>query len=130
MRVIGIDHVALRVRDLEEMTAFYVERLGLSLDRRRDDLGLVHLRAGDVLLDLVAADGVLGRRSALKAKSANLDHLCLSVAAFDADDVASALRAIGASAEAPMHRYGAGGDALSIYLRDPEGNGLELRGGA
>lgn len=57
-----LDHVVLRVRDLDRSEAFYRTLLGCEVARRRDDLGLRHLRAGASMIDLVAVDGKLGRR--------------------------------------------------------------------
>ena len=56
-----IDHVVLRVRDAEAMERFYVDVLGCQEERRQDEIGLVQLRAGDSLIDLVALDSKLGR---------------------------------------------------------------------
>ena len=55
-----IDHVVLRVIDLEKMLSFYCGVLGCSLERRQDDLGLIQLRAGNSLIDLVPITGKLG----------------------------------------------------------------------
>ncbi len=56
-----IDHVVLRVADVAAMQRFYCEVLGCQEERRQDEIGLVQLRAGDSLIDLVALDGKLGR---------------------------------------------------------------------
>jgi len=85
IRPSAIDHLVLRVRDAQAMAAFYIEVLGCSLERRRDDIGLVQLRAGESLIDLVSVDGTLGRQggAAPGAEGRNLDHFCLRVS--DAD---------------------------------------------
>ena len=57
-----------------------------------------------------------------------MDHLCLNVGNMDASAIAAYLAAKGVAAAAPVMRYGATGDRLSIYLNDPEGNSVELRG--
>lgn len=130
MRVTGIDHVVLRVADLGRSTAFYTEVIGCCIERCRDDLGMIQLRAGDALLDLVAQGGPLDRHSGegAAAPGGNLHHLCLRIADFDPDDVRAALAAHGIASGEPALRHGAGGEALTIYLTDPDGNGLELRG--
>jgi len=126
----SLDHLVLRVRDLEGMTRFYTEVLGLTVERRADTIGMVQLRAGAQLVDLVAVDGMLGRQggAAPGKEGRNLDHFCLNVEDFDLDSVIAHLQAHGVTAGESGRRYGAGGFGVSVYLADPEGNGLELRG--
>lgn len=130
LEITGIDHLVLRVRDLEAMTRWYTDVLGLSVAKRNAPMGLVHLRAGGSLIDLVAVDGPLGRAggAAPGAEARNVDHLCLNVADFDLARVTAHLEARGVAVGETAERYGAGGDGVSVYLTDPEGNGLELRG--
>lgn len=129
IRISAIDHVVLRVRDFDRMIAFYRDVLGCPLEWRRDDLGMAHMRAGKALIDLVDINGELGRKGgAAPGKEArNMDHLCLQVEAFDAAAVVRHLKSCGAKVEDPQKRYGAGGEGLSVYLYDPEGNLIELR---
>ncbi|HUZ14083.1 MAG TPA: VOC family protein [Caulobacteraceae bacterium] len=126
----SLDHLVLRVRDLEAMTRFYTEVLGLAPERRSEQIGLVQLRAGAQLIDLVAADGPLGREggAAPGAGGRNLDHFCLNVEDFELGRVVAHLEAHGVTVGESGRRYGAGGFGISVYLKDPEGNGLELRG--
>jgi catechol 2,3-dioxygenase-like lactoylglutathione lyase family enzyme len=130
IRIRDIDHVVLRVRDLERMIGFYCGTLGCALEWRRDDLGLVHLRAGRSLIDLVPVDGPLGRKggAAPGAEGRNMDHLCLRVEPFDAAAIAAHLRARGAQVSEVAPRYGADGNGPSLYVRDPEDNVVELKG--
>jgi glyoxylase I family protein len=130
MKATGIDHVVLRVRDLERAVGFYRDILGCLVDRRRDDLGMVHLRAGPSLIDLVAVDGPLGRGGgpAPGPTGHNMDHLCLRVADFDADEIRAHLVRHGVTIGEIGARYGSTGDGQSLYLEDPDGNRLELRG--
>lgn len=125
-----IDHIVLRVLDMDAMSRFYCDVLGCAVERRQDGLGLLQLRAGRALLDLVAVDGELGRKggAAPGAEGRNLDHVCLRVEPFDASAIRRHLAAAGIASEAPALRYGAGGEGLSIYLHDPEGNMIELKG--
>jgi glyoxylase I family protein len=108
--------------------------LGLTVERRSDQIGMVQLRAGAQLVDLVAADGMLGRQGGAApgvvpgAGGRNLDHFCLNLDDFDLAEVEAHLRAHGIAPGDSGVRYGAGGFGVSIYLTDPEGNGLELRG--
>lgn len=128
--ITGIDHIVLRARDAEALIRFYVEVLGLAVERRQDAIGLVQLRAGSSLIDIVGVDGLLGRTggAAPGAEGRNLDHFCLTVAGFDLQAVRAHLLAHGVEVGEEGLRYGAGGEGLSIYLKDPEGNGVELRG--
>jgi len=126
----GLDHLVLRVVDLDAMTRFYVDVLGCSVERRQDEIGLVQLRAGRSLIDLVPVDGKLGRMggAAPGAQGRNLDHFCLRVEPFDADAIRAHLAAHGVAAGRTESRYGAGGEGPSIYLSDPEANVVELKG--
>ena len=125
-----IDHVVLRVRDLAAMQAFYCEVLGCTVERRQDEIGLLQLRAGDSLIDLIPVDGKLGRMggAAPGVEGRNLDHLCLSVTPFERDAILAHLQAHGVSIGEFGSRYGAEGEGPSQYLSDPEGNVVELKG--
>lgn len=126
----GIDHLVLRVVDLDAMLDFYVHVLGCSVERRVDDIGLVQLRAGRSLIDLVPVDSELGRMggAAPGAEGRNLDHFCLRVEPFDEVAIRAHLAAHGVEAGKTESRYGAEGQGPSIYLSDPEGNVVELKG--
>jgi catechol 2,3-dioxygenase-like lactoylglutathione lyase family enzyme len=130
MIVTGIDHVLLRVRDLDGAVAFYSNVLGCPVERRTDALGFVQLRAGDSLIDLVAVDGQLGRAggAAPGSEGRNMDHFCLRVASFHPEGTPAELSRRGAIMTDAGTRYGATGEGPSIYLVDSEGNRLELRG--
>ncbi len=132
IRPSGIDHVVLRVRDADRAAAFYLEVLGCTLERRRDDIGLVQLRAGRSLIDLVPVDGPLGRAggAAPGEEGRNLDHLCLRVEPFDGEAIRAFLRERGCEPGEVAMRFGAEGKGPSIYVRDPEGNTVELKGPA
>jgi len=131
MRILGIDHVVLRCRDTAAMERFYVDVLGCAVERRRDDLGLIHLRAGSGLIDLVAIGGALGRGGAAPDPNArNVDHLCLRIEPFDAAALERHLAAFGIARGEVHSNYGAEGTGPSIYLTDPEGNIVELKGPA
>ena len=125
-----IDHVVLRVRDAVAMQAFYCDVLGCSEERRQDEIGLVQLRAGASLIDLVTVDGKLGRMggAAPGAEGRNMDHLCLRVEPFDRAAIVAHLEAHGVRIGDFGSRYGAEGEGPSQYLTDPEGNVVELKG--
>ena len=126
----GIDHVVLRVVDVEGMIRFYQDVLGCAVERRKDDLGLIQLRAGRSLIDLVDAAGELGRKGggAPGAVARNMDHFCLRIDPFDESAIRAHLRAHGVEAGELATRYGAEGDGPSLYIEDPEGNTVELKG--
>jgi catechol 2,3-dioxygenase-like lactoylglutathione lyase family enzyme len=130
MTVQGIDHVVLRVRDIGRMVRFYEAALGCAVERRQDELGLVQLRAGRALIDLVDVAGKLGRAGGAPpgADARNMDHLCLRVEPFEPEAIRAHLQAHGARPGEVAPRYGAEGEGPSLYLDDPEGNRLELKG--
>ena len=130
MVVLGLDHIVLRVVDLERMTAFYGEVLGCRVERRQDEIGLVQLRAGSALIDLVPVDGKLGsvKGAAPGREGHNLDHLCLRIEPYDEAAIRSHLAAHGVAVGEAGSRYGAEGEGPSIYLQDPQGNTVELKG--
>lgn len=125
-----IDHVVLRVKEVAAMQAFYCDVLGCTVERRQDGIGLLQLRAGDSLIDLVPVDGKLGRMGgdAPGREGRNLDHFCLAVAPFEREAILAHLRAHGVQVGEFGSRYGAEGEGPSQYLFDPEGNMIELKG--
>ena len=128
-----IDHIVLRVRDITRSEAFYGQVLGCETVRRREDLGLFHLRAGASMIDLVAIEGRLGRKGgdAPGISGRNVDHLCLRIEPFNETDLVAHLEAHGVSPHGPASRnFGAEGDGLSLYFDDPDGNTIELKGPA
>jgi glyoxylase I family protein len=125
-----IDHVVLRVIDLARMQRFYLEVLGCAEVRRQDEIGLVQLRAGSAMLDLVPVDGKLGRMggAAPGREGRNVDHVCFRVEPFDPDAIRAHLASHGVEPGPVESRFGAEGEGPSIYLHDPEGNMIELKG--
>jgi glyoxylase I family protein len=130
IRIREIDHLVLRVRDLRAMLDFYCKALGCMIERKQDEIGLVQLRAGRSLIDLIPVDGPLGRAGGAPpgAEGRNLDHLCLRVEPFDEQALRAHLAAHGVAAGETASRYGAEGPGPSIYIVDPEGNTIELKG--
>ena len=125
-----IDHIVLRVVDLPAMLRFYCEGLGCHVERRQDEIGLIQLRAGRAMLDLVPLDGKLGRAggAAPGQQGHNVDHLCFRVDPFDEPAIRAHLASLGIGAGPVESRYGAEGEGPSIYLSDPQGNVVELKG--
>ncbi|AUH50060.1 VOC family virulence protein [Chromobacterium sp. ATCC 53434] len=120
-RIRGIDHIVLRVADPVRSERFYLETLGCRVVKRQEKLGLVHLDAGSALIDLLAGGEPSG---------SNVDHFCLRVEPFDEDAIRDHLSRLGIAVEPAKQRFGAEGVGPSIYLRDPDGNGVELKGPA
>ena len=127
-----IDHIVLRVVDPDAMVHFYCAGLGCTLEKRQDDIGLIQLRAGQALIDLVPIAGALGRAggAAPAPDGRNVDHFCLRVDPFDPVAIRAQLAPFGVAIGEVARRYGAEGHGPSIYVTDPEGNTVELKGPA
>ncbi|WP_440533116.1 VOC family protein [Variovorax sp. YR566] len=129
--VLRIDHIVLRVKDMERAITFYRDVLGCAIEKRRDDLGLVHLRAGASLIDLVTPDGPLGMQGGALAgvEGRNVDHICLRIEPFDEAAIRALMVAHGVAVNGEVqNNFGAEGNGLSIYIADPDGNTVELKG--
>ena len=119
--VSGFDHLVLVVEDVERSIAWYVDQLGLAPERVEE------WRAGQVLFPSVRIsptaliDLVPGTRG---RERGNVDHFCL-VVDDDVHDVAASGRFD--VVDGPDRRWGARGDATSVYVKDPDGNVVELR---
>ena len=130
IRLREIDHVVLRVRDPARSLAFYCDALGCTVERRQDDIGLIQLRAGRSLIDLVPLSGMLGAAggAAPGATGRNLDHFCVRVEPFDDAAIRAHLAHFAIAAGPTEARAGAEGTGPSIYITDPDGNVVELKG--
>ena len=128
--LLQLDHVVLRVRDLEKSLAFYQGVLGCTLDKVQDRIGLWQVRAGSSLIDLIPLTGALGKLGgAGPAKEGrNLDHFAIQIAPFEEDKIRAHLAAHNVAITDSGRRYGAQGDGPSIYILDPDGNTVELKG--
>jgi len=122
-----IDHIVLRVRDLQRSLAFYCEVLGCTVEREQPELGLTQLRAGRSLIDLVTLDGPLGAGEPPGA-GRNLEHFCVTIAPYEEAALIAWLTGRGVPVREPASRYGAEGEGRSFYIEDPDGNHLELKG--
>jgi catechol 2,3-dioxygenase-like lactoylglutathione lyase family enzyme len=118
-RITGLDHIVLRCADVEASLDFYCGRLGLEPERvdawRRGEAPFPSVRlTPTTVIDLFAGapDG------------GNLDHFCLT---FDGDDDLDAVHAAFPDGTRGDHLFGAQGYASSVYVRDPDGNTVELR---
>jgi catechol 2,3-dioxygenase-like lactoylglutathione lyase family enzyme len=130
MKILGLDHIVLRVRDMQRMVAFWRDALGCTVEKVQPQFGLVHIRAGSALIDLVDIAGKLGTEGggAPSSQGRNLDHFCLRVEPFDPAAIRKRLEGLGVAVDPPKRRFGAEGYGESIYLADPEGNRIELKG--
>jgi glyoxylase I family protein len=125
----AIDHVVLLVRDMAEAQAFYQQVLGCSVDRELPEYGMLQLRAGASLIDLVdigSRQGEWGRPEVEGGR--NMDHVCISTGPCEEQAMRAHLARHGVNIVEEGIRYGAKGDGMSFYICDPSGNQIELKG--
>ena len=130
IKIREIDHVVLRVTDLDRALRFYCDVLGCNEERRVSELGLFQLRAGRSLIDLVDINGQLGKMGGVApgAEGRNMDHFCVRVDPFDEAAIRAHLTAHDIDPGDVATRYGAEGNGPSMYITDPDGNVVELKG--
>ncbi|MFJ9085234.1 VOC family protein [Streptomyces sp. NPDC102384] len=120
MRVKALDHLVLNVADVDKSLEFYAGRLGLAAERVEE------WRAGKVPFPSVRIDDstVIDLFATPRVES-NVDHFCLVVDPLDWQEVidSGAFEVL----EGPVPRWGARGQAQSVYVKDPDGNTVELR---
>ena len=121
LRVMGLDHVVLRVTDIDRAIEFYEQVLGLHVERRRPEIGLVQLRAGTAMIDLVP-------RTEDEDDGRNMDHYAVRIDRMDVPALTAHLKRHGIDPGEVRRRYGAEGYGSSIYITDPDGNTVELKG--
>ena len=126
IQVAGLDHLVLRVADLDRAIKFYGEVLGCHVERRLNEPKLVQLRAGTSMIDLVPAGP--GEQPGKAAGGRNLDHFAVRIGTFDFPALTAHLRKHGIEAGEVRRRYGAEGYGSSLYITDPDGNVVELKG--
>ena len=131
-QIVGLDHVVLRVADVGASLKFYCDVLGCMVEKVQAGLGLTQLRAGHHLIDLVDIAGPLGQMggAAAGADARNMDHFCIRIEPWDEGALRSHLATNGVAIGDSGQRYGAEGTGPSIYVTDPDGNGVELKGPA
>ena len=125
-----IDHIVLRVRDVDRSLHFYCDVLGCTIDKRQESIGLIQVRAGASLIDLIALDGALGRKGGAgpASEGRNVDHFAIQIEPFDKQAIGEHLSAHGVAIVEHGQRYGAQGEGPSVYVLDPDGNTVELKG--
>jgi glyoxylase I family protein len=127
-----LDHVVLRVVDLEASLNFYLQVIGCTMEKEQAGIGLYQVRAGDSLIDLVPVDQALGMMGGAgpAVEGRNLDHFAIQIAPFDLNAIRAHLGTFGVEIGEVGQRYGAEGSGPSVYIRDPDGNVVELKGPA
>ena len=130
VEVLGLDHVVLRVSDIEASLDWYRRVLGCTVERRIEGFGLHQLRAGANLIDLVPVESEAGRPGggAPGKKRRNMEHFAVQLAHFDEGQIRAFLKRRGVEPDAVARRYGARGHGPSLYVSDPDGNTVELKG--
>ena len=129
-RLKSLDHVVLRVTDVERCLVFYETVLGCTVEQARVDIGLYQLRAGDSIIDLADVAGPVGSEGgpAPEATGHNMDHFCVRVEPFDEDQLRRHFASHGVEAGPVLNNWGGDGRGPSLYIKDPEGNGIEVKG--
>ena len=133
IRIKKLDHVVIRAKDSERLIEFYCTVLGCTVEgRSAPEIGLVQLRAGDALIDIVAVESEIGRMggAAPGKEGRNMDHFCVRLETFDEQAIREHLAKHGVTGSKLEQRVGAEGLGPSIYVQDPEGNTVELKGAA
>ncbi|MDP6981101.1 MAG: VOC family protein [Myxococcota bacterium] len=130
IEVRGLDHVVLRTIDTAAVRRFYGDVLGCTVERESEALGLIQLRAGTALIDLMPVAGPLGKLGGAPpaTEGRNVDHFCLRLESFDEANLRGHLEKHGVEPGDVATRYGAEGNGPSMYIEDPDGNVVELKG--
>ncbi len=130
IKALGLDHVVLRVRSIPRACEWYAAVLGCKVERVLPSRGLTQLRAGASLIDLVDVNSPAGKSGGAAAglKRRNMDHFCVQLADFSEKKIIAHLKRKGIKPGTVSRRYGALGHGPSMYLTDPDGNTLELKG--
>ena len=128
--ILGLDHVVLRTSDMDQALKFYCDLLGCNIERTIADMGLIQLRAGRSLIDLVDVHAPLGKQGGPPPgrDGHNVDHICIRIDPFESDRLIAHLEANSITPGDIGRRYGADGYGLSMYINDPDGNTVELKG--
>jgi glyoxylase I family protein len=130
LEVLAIDHIVLRTTKLKEMLDFYTKVLNCTIERETPvETGLTQLRAGSALIDLVVVNSRLGAigGGAPTQSERNVDHFCLQIKSVPEQDIITYLKESGIEVGDFESRFGAQGEGNSLYIKDPEGNEVELR---
>jgi len=122
LRARALDHLVLNCADVDASLRWYCDELGL------EPVRVDHWRAGTSPFPSVRVnDATIIDLLAAEPSGTNVDHLCLVVEPVDLDAVAASGR-FDVVGDGPVEGlFGARGMATSLYVRDPDGNTIELR---
>lgn len=129
VKITEMDHIVLRVKDVEVSLRFYSETLGLIPERvdqwRAGDVRFPSVRLNDdTIIDLFASEQETISRDGVK----NQDHFCMVIEPQDMDELKTKFEAIGVDIQSgPGKRWGSHGDGISLYVYDPDNNVVEMR---
>ena len=129
VKITELDHIGLRVQDVEASLRFYSELLGLKTERvdewRKGEIGFPSVRLNaDTLIDFFLSEKKVDNAN----KEMNQDHFCLVIESTNMENLKTKLEELGVRIyDGPGKRWGAHGDAISLYMYDPDQNVVELR---
>ena len=129
VKITEMDHIVLRVKDVEESLKFYCETLGMQSERvdqwKAGEIRFPSARLNaDTIIDFFASDQETIAKDGVK----NQDHYCMVIEPTDMDELKSKFEKMGVEIQAgPGKRWGSHGDGTSLYIYDPDNNVVELR---
>ena len=129
VKITELDHIGLRVKDVQASLRFYSDLLGLKNERvdewRKGEIGFPSVRLNsDTLIDFFLSEEIVEDTN----KEVNQDHFCLVIEPTDMENLKTKLEGLGVRIHSgPGKRWGAHGDAISLYIYDPDQNVVELR---
>ncbi len=129
VKITEMDHIVLRVKDVEESLRFYTQVLGMPAERveqwRAGEIRFPSARLNaDTIIDFFASD----QQPIAKDGVRNQDHYCMVIEPTDMEELKAKFEALGVEIQAgPGKRWGSHGDGISLYIYDPDDNVVELR---
>ena len=129
VKITEMDHIVLRVKDVEASMRFYTQVLGMSAERveqwRAGEIRFPSARINaDTIIDFFGSDQEPIAREGIK----NQDHYCMVIEKTDMEALKDKFEALGVDIQAgPGKRWGSHGDGISLYIYDPDDNVVELR---
>ena len=129
VKITEMDHIVLRVKDVEESLRFYCETLGMPSERvdqwRAGEVRFPSARLNaDTIIDFFGTDQETIGKDGVK----NQDHYCMVIEPTDMEELKAKFEAMGVEIQAgPGNRWGSHGDGISLYIYDPDNNVVELR---